>query len=70
MVGALDRPPSVQTLQHYPTFLNANYEPEGTYELDEINQRFQRSSWEPRFPNCPFLAGKPRIKRLLARHGR
>jgi hypothetical protein len=58
MVGALDRPPSVQTLQHYPTFLNVDDEPEGTYELDEINQRFQRSSWEPRFPNRPFFGRK------------
>jgi hypothetical protein len=38
-------------LQHYPTFLNVDNMPENTYELDEINQRFQRQSWEPRFPN-------------------
>jgi hypothetical protein len=26
----------------YPTFLNVDNVPEDTYELDEINQRFQR----------------------------
>jgi hypothetical protein len=29
-------------LQHYLTFLNVGNMPEDTYELDEINQRFQR----------------------------
>jgi hypothetical protein len=35
----LDTP--VQMLQHYPTFLNVDKVPEDTYELDEINQRFE-----------------------------
>jgi hypothetical protein len=34
-------PPPVQMI-HYPTFLNVDYIPEDTHELDEINQRFQR----------------------------
>jgi hypothetical protein len=42
MVGAFDIDPPVQTLHHYPTFLNVDNVPEDTYELDEINQRFQR----------------------------
>jgi hypothetical protein len=42
MVGAFDTDPPVQTLQHYPTFLNVDNVPEDTHELDEINQRFQR----------------------------
>jgi hypothetical protein len=29
-------------LQHYPTFLIVDNMPKDTYELDEINQRFQR----------------------------
>jgi hypothetical protein len=42
MVVAFDADPPAQTLQHYPTFLNVGNVPEGTYELDEINQRLQR----------------------------
>jgi hypothetical protein len=42
MVGAFDTYPPVQRLQHYPTFLNMDNVPEDTYELDEINQGFQR----------------------------
>jgi hypothetical protein len=42
MVEAFDRDLHVQTLQHYPTFLNVGNVSEDTYELDEINQRFQR----------------------------
>jgi hypothetical protein len=34
--------PPVQMLQHYPTFLYVDNVPEDTYELDEINQRFER----------------------------
>jgi hypothetical protein len=34
--------PPVQTLQHYPTFLNVENVPEDAYELDENSQRFQR----------------------------
>jgi hypothetical protein len=41
MVGAFDTEPLVQTL-HYPTFLNVGNVPKDTYELDEINQCFQR----------------------------
>jgi hypothetical protein len=41
MVRTFDTDPSVQTLQHYPTFLNVYKVPEETFELDEINQRFQ-----------------------------
>jgi hypothetical protein len=39
MVGAFDTdpPPPVQTLQHWPTFVNVDNVPEDTYELDEIN---------------------------------
>jgi hypothetical protein len=32
----------IQTLQHYPTFLNVDNVPEDTYESDEINQRYER----------------------------
>jgi hypothetical protein len=32
MVGAFDADPLVQTLQHYPTFLNVDKMPEDTYE--------------------------------------
>jgi hypothetical protein len=42
MVGAFDTDSPVQTLQYYPTFLNVDTVPEDTYELDEINQHFQR----------------------------
>jgi hypothetical protein len=42
MVGAFDTDPRVQSLQHYPTFLNVDNVPKDTYELDEIKQRFQR----------------------------
>jgi hypothetical protein len=42
VVGAFDTDPPVQTLQHYPTFLNVNNVPKGTYELDELNQCSQR----------------------------
>jgi hypothetical protein len=42
MVEAFDTPPPTQMLQHYPAFLNVANMPEDTYELDEINQRFQR----------------------------
>jgi hypothetical protein len=41
MVGAFDTDPSVQMLQHYPTFLNVDNMPKDTYGLDEINQHFQ-----------------------------
>jgi hypothetical protein len=41
MAGAFDTDLPVQTLQQYPTFLNADNVSEGSYELDEINQRFQ-----------------------------
>jgi hypothetical protein len=51
MFGAFDTDPPVRTLKRYPTFLNVYNVPESAYELDEINQSFQRYSWEPRFPN-------------------
>jgi hypothetical protein len=41
MAGAFDTDPPVQTL-HYPTFFNVDNVPKDTYELDEVNQRFQR----------------------------
>jgi hypothetical protein len=41
MVGALGTDLHVQTLQYYPYILNMDNVPEDTYELDEINQRFQ-----------------------------
>jgi hypothetical protein len=41
MVGEFDTDPPVKTLQHYPAFLNVDNMPKNTYELDEINQRFQ-----------------------------
>jgi hypothetical protein len=41
MVGTFRTDPPVQTLQHYPTFLNVDNVPENTYELDEINKPFQ-----------------------------
>jgi hypothetical protein len=34
MFGAFDTDPTVQTLQHYATFLNVDNVPEDTYELD------------------------------------
>jgi hypothetical protein len=37
MVEAFVTNPTVQTLQHCPTFLNVDNESEDTYELDEIN---------------------------------
>jgi hypothetical protein len=37
------------------TFLNVDNMPEDTYKLDEVNQRFQRQSWEPRLPNHFFF---------------
>jgi hypothetical protein len=42
MIGAFDTNNPVQTLQHYPTFSNVDNVPEDNYELDKINQRFQR----------------------------
>jgi hypothetical protein len=44
-----------------PTFLNVDNVPEDTYELDEINQRFQRQSWEPRFHNIFVNNLLPRV---------
>jgi hypothetical protein len=41
MVTAFSMDPPVQTLQYYQTFLNVENVPEDTYELYEINQRFQ-----------------------------
>jgi hypothetical protein len=41
MFGAFDTDPPVQTLEHYPAYLNMDKVPEDTYELDEINQHFQ-----------------------------
>jgi hypothetical protein len=41
MVGTFDTDPHVQTIL-YPIFINVDNMPEDTYELDEINQRFQR----------------------------
>jgi hypothetical protein len=42
MVGAFDMtPPPGHMLQHYPTFLNVDNLLKDTYELDEINKRFQ-----------------------------
>jgi hypothetical protein len=41
MVIAFDTDPTVQRLQHYQTFLNADNVPEETYELNERTQRFQ-----------------------------
>jgi hypothetical protein len=51
MVRAFHTNPPVQTLRHYPTLVNVDNVPEDACELDEISQRFQRYSWEPRFPS-------------------
>jgi hypothetical protein len=40
MVGAFDTDPSVQTLQHYLTFLNVGNVSKDIYQLDELANVF------------------------------